>query len=107
MSIYSVNDPGTTRFRSRFTKSISNRMRYDCRFHELIPVLKRFCLPGDVWRIGGNALVRFLPMVSPSMTGYNMIVRYFFVPLRLVEPNTELIITGSVDGKLYSGVKLI
>lgn len=101
MSIYSVNDSGTSHFHSRFKKSISNKIRFNCGFHELIPVLKRFCLPGDVWRIKGQCLVRFLPMVSPSMTPYELITRYFFVPLRQVESNTELIITGSRDGKLY------
>lgn len=102
MGIYNEADSGTKVYRSRFSKSISNTMRYDCRFHELIPVLKRFVLPGDVWKIGGDALIRFQPMFSPSMTPYTFRVRYFFVPLRLIEENTELIITGSVDGELYN-----
>lgn len=102
MSIFSQNESGTSFHRSRFTKSISNTMRYDCRFHELIPVLKRFVLPGDIWRIGGDVLVRFHPMMSPSLTPNTFRVRYFFVPLRLIETDTELIITGSKDGKLYA-----
>ena len=103
MSVYSKVESGTNRFRSRFHKSISYSKRYDCMFGEYIPVLSKFCLPGDVWKIGGNALVRFHPMVTPSLTPNYMKVRYFFVPLRLVEPNTELIITGSKDGHLSSG----
>ena len=99
MSVYSRVESGTNRFRSRFHKSISYSKRYDCMFGEYIPVLSKFCLPGDVWKIGGNALVRFHPMVTPSLTPNYMKVRYFFVPLRLVEPNTELIITGSKDGQ--------
>lgn len=102
MNIFSQNESGTSFHRSRFTKSISNTMRYDCRFHELIPVLKRFVLPGDIWRIGGDVLVRFHPMMSPSLTPNTFRVRYFFVPLRLIETDTELIITGSNDGKLYA-----
>lgn len=101
MSIYSVAESGTKHFSSRFSKSISNRMLYDCRFHELIPVLKRFVLPGDVWRIGGNALVRFQPMLTPTLTSNTLRVRYFFVPLRLLDENAELIITGSKNGKLF------
>ena len=84
MGIYDVNDSGTKAFHSRFTKSISNRMRYNCGFNDLVPILKRFCLPGDVWRIGGNALIRFLPMVSPSMTPYEFVVRFFFVHLQIL-----------------------
>lgn len=103
MSIYSKVESGTSFHRSRFTKSISNRMDYDCQFHQLIPVLKRFVLPGDIWKIGGDVLVRFQPMRTPTLTPNNFRVRYFFVPLRLVEPNTELILTGSKDGHLYDG----
>lgn len=62
MSIYSSVDSGTSFHRSRYTKSISNVMTYDCQFHQMVPVLKRFCLPGDIWKIGGDVLVRFLPM---------------------------------------------
>lgn len=101
MSIYSTVESGTSGHKSRFSKSLSKRMMYDCRFHELIPVLKRFVLPGDVWRIGGDALIRFQPMLSPTLTPNNFRVRYFFVPLRLIEENAELIITGSKNGKLF------
>lgn len=102
MSIYSKVESGTSFHRSRFTRSISNRMDYDCQFHQLVPVLKRFILPGDIWKIGGDVLVRFQPMLSPTLTPNNFRVRYFFVPLRLVQENIELIITGSKDGKLYA-----
>lgn len=101
MSIYSKVESGTSFHRSRFTRSISNRIDYDCQFHQLIPVLKRFVLPGDIWKIGGDVLVRFQPMRTPTLTPNNFRVRYFFVPLRLVEENAELIITGSKDGHLY------
>lgn len=103
MSIFSSVESGTQFHRTRFTKSISNTMKYNCRFHELIPVLKRFCLPGDIWKISGDCLVRFLPMASPSLTPNNFRVRYFFVPLRLIDKNTELIITGSKEGHLFNG----
>ena len=103
MSIYSNVESGTKMYRTRFHKSISFSKKFDCRYGEMIPVLAKFVMPGDVWRIGGQALVRFQPMQTPSLTPSYMKVRYFFVPLRLIEPNTELIITGSTDGHLYSG----
>lgn len=98
MSIYSNVESGTKMYKSRFHKSISYSKNYDCNFGQLIPVLEKFVMPGDVWRIGGNALIRFLPMTSPSMTANKFKVRYFFVPLRLLDKNTEFIITGSQDG---------
>ena len=103
MSIYTVNESGTSFHRSRFSKSISYIKKYDCQFGRVIPVLEKFVLPGDVWRIGGDALVRFQPQLAPSLTSCTLRVRYFFVPLRLLDENAELIITGSQDGHLYSG----
>lgn len=103
MSIYSKVESGTSFHRSRFSKSISYTKKYDCQFGRAIPVLEKFVLPGDIWRIGGDALVRFQPQVAPSLTPSTLRVRYFFVPLRLLEPNAELVITGSKDGHLFSG----
>ena len=87
MSIYSQSEPGTSFHRSRFSKSISYTKRYDCQFGQIIPVLEKFVLPGDVWRISGDCLVRFQPQLAPSLTSSNVRVRYFFVPLRLLEEN--------------------
>ena len=103
MSIYSTVESGTKQYRSRFHKSISFSKKFDCRFGEVIPVLAKFVLPGDVWRIGGQALIRYQPLQTPTLTPAYLKVRYFFVPLRLIESNTEIILTGSKDGHLYSG----
>lgn len=103
MSIYSRVESGTTSFKSRFTKSISYTYKCDCRFGELVPFMRKFCLPGDVWKISSDVLVRFQPMLSPSLTPNLLRVRYFFVPLRQLYSDTELIITGSKDGHLFSG----
>lgn len=103
MSIYSTVESGTSFHRSRFSKSISYTKKYDCQFSQIIPVLEKFVLPGDVWRISGDVLVRFQPQLAPSLTPSTFRVRYFFVPLRLLDENSELIITGSKDGHLYSG----
>lgn len=103
MSIFGSVESGTSWLRSRFSKSISKAIRYDCRFGELVPVLRKFMVPGDVARIGGDVLVRFQPMMAPTLTKNTFKVRYFFVPLRLLDDNTELIITGSKNGKVYTG----
>lgn len=103
MSIFSTVASGAGHGRSRYTKSMTKSYKYNARFYERIPVFKHFVMPGDVWRIGGDALVRFMPMASPTLTGNKLKVRYFFVPLRLIEDDTEIIITGSKNGKLYTG----
>ena len=101
MSLYSTVDPGTKIFTSRFTKSISYNIQMDMQFGRLYPFFRKFCMAGDVWKIAGQCLIRLQPLQSPPMNRMKLKVRYFFVPLRLVEPNTELVITGSEDGHLY------
>lgn len=87
-------------YRSRLPRTY--RKTGDCRFGEIIPVLNRFVLPGDIWRISSGCLLRYQPMQSPPFNKANALFRFFFVPLRLVEPNFEKVITGSLDGKLLS-----
>lgn len=89
-------DSGTKVFRSKFL--IKERKILDCEFYKAYPVMAKFCLPGDLWKISSNIFIRLQPMLSPSLTPMAARLRYFFVPLRLVEDNTELIITGSEDG---------
>ena len=89
-------ESGTHVFRSKF--NIKERKILDCEFYKAYPVFAKFCLPGDLWKISANLFIRLQPMLSPSLTPMNARMRYFFVPLRLVEANTELIITGSEDG---------
>lgn len=68
-------------------------------FFRLYGAQLKFLIPGDVWRETTECFIRFMPMLSPSLTPYKAKVRHFVVPLRLVEPDlTELIITGSKDG---------
>lgn len=88
-------DSGTKLFRSKFF--IKERKILDCEFYKAYPVMAKFCLPGDLWKITSNIFIRLQPMLS-LLTPMAARLRYFFVLLRLVEPNTELIITGSEEG---------
>lgn len=99
MSVYSKAESGTKIYRNRF--HLTPRKTFDVRFGELIPAFMRFVLPGDVWKIICSLFIRFQPMLSPSLTRCWARIRFFFVPIRLVEPNFELVLTGSQNGKLY------
>lgn len=98
MSIYTKVDSGITRFRSK----IPSRDRWcgTVDFFRLYGAQCRFLLPGDIWKEVVNCFIRLNPMLTPSLTPMTATIRWFFVPLRLVEPDTELVITGSKDGKL-------
>lgn len=97
-------DSGTKLFRSRF--NINERKIVDCPYYKGVPVFAKFVLPGDVWKIHTESFVRFQPMLSPTLTPNQGRIRFFYVPLRLVEENTELIITGSTDGYFSRDVEI-
>lgn len=98
MSIFSSVDTGVKVYRTRF--NLNYRHTTTCDYGKLIPIMAKFCLPGDVWRCGADILARYQPMLSPSFTRSWIKVRYFFVPLRLIEPDFEKVVTGSENGEL-------
>lgn len=102
MSVYSSVDSGVKMYRSRFNKSYSNQTTGS--YGRLIPVMARFCLPGDIWKCGARILIRYQPTLAPVVNRAKAKVRYFFVPLRLLYPDIcEQVITGSHDGKEIAG----
>lgn len=104
MSIYSRAESGTKVYRSRF--KLKDRRFGDINYGRIYPIWSKFVLPGDIWKISTDFFLRFQPMLAPSLTPNSARLRLFFVPLRLVEPNTELIITGSKDGHYDASVTI-
>lgn len=109
MSVYSktlVNKPGKS-----FFKGLSHSVTFTADMGQLIPVDYEECYPGDVFKIGSECVVRFMPMVAPILHEVNVIVSYFFVPFRLISNDSfdwETFITGGKDGKgLKNGVEQI
>lgn len=94
-------ESGTKVYRSRFKFRDGKIM--DADYFTVYPLLMKFCLPGDIWKIHTDMLIRYQPMLAPVLTPAHARVRFAFVPLRLVENDTELVVTGSKDGHLYSG----
>lgn len=96
------NLSGTRIKRSRF--NLSHRKIFDAGYYTLIPILYYFALPGDVVTLGANIFVRSMPMLAPLMNKNEVDVRYFQVPLRLVDDRFEEVVTGSKNGILLSQV---
>lgn len=100
--------------------NLSYKKKFNCDMGKLIPVMCDEVVPGDIFKIANDVVVRFEPMVAPVMDDIWLKVRYFFVPYRLlhrdclsgedVEPgdtfNWEVFITGGKegDGKDKNGV---
>lgn len=60
----------------------------------LIPVLCEEVVPGDVFNISSEFLIRLQPLVSPAYVRLNAYIHYFFVPNRLLWSDWEKFISG-------------
>ena len=65
----------------------------------LMPVDCIEVIPGDWFRIKNEYLVRFLATIAPVMHIFNVDIRWWFCPTRLVWKNWQDFITGGEDGQ--------
>lgn len=54
---------------------------------QLIPFLTEECIPGDVFMIGHEIMLRFLPLVFPIMHRLELKTHLFFVPNKIIWPD--------------------
>lgn len=97
---------------SAFDLSYDKKLTMD--MGQLIPILCDMVLPGDVWSISNRCVIRAQPMQAPVLHEINVYVHYFYVPLRLLWPNTEVegvltdgfepFITGGREGDLTPAI---
>lgn len=72
-------------FPQRSVFDLSHERKFDCDMGELIPILVEDVIPGDVWNIGNELVIRFhQPLFAPLLHEVNVFVHYFFVPYRLL-----------------------
>lgn len=90
---------GTKVYRNYFP--IKFGWQADIQYGKLYPCFRKLMYPGDVFKVHADLLIRYQPMFTPPMNECVATVRFAFVPLRLIEELTELIVTGSKDGHLY------
>lgn len=107
MSVFSKSD--ALRPKRSFFKGLSHSKTFTCDMGQIIPILYLECYPSDVFKLGSECVVRFMPMVAPILHEVNILENYFFVPYRLLSDDNfdwEVFITGGKkgDGKDDSGV---
>lgn len=78
--------------------NLSYEKKFTCDMGQLIPVMCDEVIPGDIFKIGSQAVIRFQPLVAPILHEVNMYVHYFFVPYRLLWVDWEDFITGGTQG---------
>lgn len=97
MSVFTQAVSGANTRRSFFP--VKERFTGDIPIGRVIPEYCDFCVPGDIWHLKQLCFMRTQPMLAPLLTDLDARVRAWFVPLRQIEENAELIITGSKNGK--------
>jgi len=85
--------PGKSTFDLSYDKKLT------CDMGQLIPVVCDEMVPGDVFRLGNELVIRFQPMVAPLLHEINAFVHYFFVPYRILDDGWEDFTTGGPDGQ--------
>lgn len=71
------------------TFNLSNDNPTSFNIGELVPVYQEEILPGDSIRISPQCLTRFAPLVAPAYTRYTQRTEYFFVPYRIIWPDSD------------------
>lgn len=79
---------------------LSHEVKSSGKLGQLMPFLCTEVLPGDVFKINVEHLVRFAPMLAPIMHRVDVYTHFFFVPNRLIWNEWEDFITGGKDGTL-------
>lgn len=77
---------------------LSHQVLFDCNAGELIPILCEEMVPGDMFKIENEVVVRLQPLVAPMLHEVDITIHYFFVPYRILWSGWESFITGGVDG---------
>lgn len=72
-----------------------------------VPILADEAIPGDVWSISDEIVVRFQPMVAPPLHQIDCMIHYWAVPYRLLDPTWVATITRGEDGKTVGTVPSI
>jgi len=87
------NRPGRSVFNLSYEKKFTSDMG------ELIPIMCDETIPGDVWDIGNEVIIRLQPMVAPVLHEINVFVHYWFIPYRILDDTFEEFISGGEDGE--------
>lgn len=78
---------------------LSYRKTFTCDMGQLIPIMCDEVVPGDMWEVGNEIVVRYQPLVAPILHEVNVYTHYYFVPYRILWDQWEDFITGGVDGQ--------
>lgn len=78
---------------------LSYRKTFTCDMGQLIPIVCDEVVPGDLFEMGNEIIIRYQPLVAPILHEVNVFTHYFFVPYRILWDDWEEFITGGANGQ--------
>lgn len=82
----------------RTPMDLSHSRRLTCDMFKAYPIMVEDCIPGDVWKINHELVVRMNPMVAPMMHPIRAYIHDWFVPYRILWKDFQRWYTGGQDG---------
>lgn len=86
--------PGRSVFDLSYSKLLT------CDMGQLIPVMCDEMVPGDLFNVGNEMVIRYQPLVAPILHQVWVFIHTFFVPYRLLWDQWEDFITRGITGNL-------
>jgi len=74
---------------------LTHDVKMSTKMGNLTPTTVIECVPGDMFNIGCDSLLRFAPLLAPVMHRIDVSMHYFFVPNRIVWENWEKFIVDA------------
>lgn len=84
--------------------NLSETVKFTGDFGLIYPLYSRMMIPGDVFKIGAESYLKFMPTINPIFHEIYYKLRAFFVPYRLLDDTFEETITGGDDGLSTDGI---
>ena len=94
-------------FNSANAFNLSHEVKLTCDMGNLVPIYLEEVVPGDIFRVNSQIVMRLAPLIAPIMQQVDVFTHFFFVPNRLIYDDWESFITGGIDGKDASVVPTI
>ena len=74
---------------------LTHDVKMSTKMGQLTPTCVIECVPGDMFNIGCDSLIRFAPLLAPVMHRMDVSMHYFFVPNRITWENWEKFIVDA------------
>lgn len=85
-------------FKAYNSFNLKHEYKTTCDMGQLIPIMCKEVIPGDIWRCHANLFMRLIPQLAPFMHQVNAYIHFFYEPCRFVKDNFVEMLTKGFSG---------